>query len=341
LHGWAFANQPTTASYTPSQSHNSLGGSVTVKRTSRGIYEAQFKKLGYSGTPLQVGNPQIVAVGTDPVHCKATTAMSDGAATDPSILLGVACHDAAGALADSKFVVMYASVDSTPAGEGAYGWFGPSCTPGGILNWNSTGSYINCTRTATGAYTIAAGQLGLTGVGANIQITAQGSSSSSDRCRVSSWGPDGSEFKMYVRCHEDSGAAVAADEGFYFNYSRAHATSLNGTGAYAYANNATSSSYTPGATFSNTSGVLAGKFQGTGRYWMSFPNLGIGNSRVPFVVAVGSTNAGGNYCKVEQWFSGTKPNGSNYLEVQTRCFDGNHQPVNTVYMVHVPSHTII
>jgi len=312
-------------------------GPVTAKRTSRGIYEVRFKGIGIPNTIFHLGNTQIVAVGTDPVRCKSTYTVSDGAATDPSMLLGVACHDAAGALADSKFVAMYASVDSTPGGEGAYGWFGADCSSGEIPNYNSMGSYITCTRDGTGTYTVRAGALGPNAASGNVQVTAQGSSSSADRCRVGSFGRDGSELKFVVRCHSAGGSN--ADEAFFFNYSRGHATSPFGYGAYAFASNESSTEYVPSALWTSTPmGTLAGKFSTVGRYWMQFPLPGHPMFRVPFVVAaIPQSASSSKYCKVEQWL--TLPD-IGMVEVQTRCFDGNHQPANATYLLHMPNHVM-
>jgi hypothetical protein len=318
-HGWAFADRSTDASYSPAQKFNSSGGSVTATRSAAGTYTLTFNGLTF------IGNPQVAAVGTNSVRCK--NAAIGGSLSQA--VISVRCFNSSGVLTDSKYTVVYVANDGSPGGPGGYGWFGSDCSIPEIpqFNWNSTGSYITCTRTGIGQYEVRLGSLGLSSHRGNLMITAQGGSA--NHCSGSDWRVDGSEMLIEVLCHTNGGSL--SNTSFWFNYARQHAHSPAGGGAYATADDITDNLYTPIASESFTIGstITAGKFSSDGRYFMRFPNFASG-SRVPYVFG-----AIGHFCKLESW--SVLPDNST-LEVRTRCFDpfDAYDAVNTVYAAHLP-----
>ncbi len=110
--GYLWANQPTTASYTPSAdyNYNNTGGTNTVTRQSAGVYTATFPGLRAGG------NPQVTAYAFSG-GASARCTISDwtaGKATTTQI--GVRCFDGHGLPADEYFSLAYNR--STLEGEG-------------------------------------------------------------------------------------------------------------------------------------------------------------------------------------------------------------------------------
>jgi hypothetical protein len=96
--GYAWANQPTAASYSPMglYAFNSGGKAPTVKRARPGSYAVTFPGLG--GGKRAGANVQVTAYGTSGA-CKVRNWNAGGS----DLLLNVDCHDAAGRPADTRF----------------------------------------------------------------------------------------------------------------------------------------------------------------------------------------------------------------------------------------------
>jgi hypothetical protein len=103
-HGYAWADQEAVASYTPSPSYsyNSDGNTNTATRSSAGVYQVQLPGLGTGGFFTARGHVQVTAYGSGPTRCKV---QSWGSTVNANV--NVLCFDAAGAPADSRFVVDY------------------------------------------------------------------------------------------------------------------------------------------------------------------------------------------------------------------------------------------
>ena len=100
--GYAWANNPSSSSYTPSTlySFNSSGGGTTITRSATGVYQVTFTGLGSNGT--EGGHVQVTSYGSGNSHCKVRSWDSTGA----DFVVNVRCFDGgAGAAADSQYDV--------------------------------------------------------------------------------------------------------------------------------------------------------------------------------------------------------------------------------------------
>jgi hypothetical protein len=103
--GYVWADQPSTASYTPNTTYqyNSSGSSVnnTVTRSSAGVYTVHMPNL--AGVE---GNVHVSAYGPGTAECKVASWTSSGTAR----LVAVRCFTTGGALVDSRFTATYTAI---------------------------------------------------------------------------------------------------------------------------------------------------------------------------------------------------------------------------------------
>lgn len=101
---YAWANSPTSASYTPSTfySSNPGGGGITITRSGTGVYTVLFS--GFSGLILDGGNVQVTAYGT---FGTANTQCKVGGWGSQSV--NVLCFKANGTPDDSYYTVLLGS----------------------------------------------------------------------------------------------------------------------------------------------------------------------------------------------------------------------------------------
>ena len=99
--GYAWANDPAAAQYTPSPTytHNSTGGPVETRRFGPGRYTVRFAGLGGNGTAG--GHVQVTTYGAGSETCKVVSWSSTG----PDFTANVQCHDVAGTPADARYMV--------------------------------------------------------------------------------------------------------------------------------------------------------------------------------------------------------------------------------------------
>jgi M6 family metalloprotease-like protein len=100
--GFAWADQPTTASYTPSPmyAYSSAGGAITVTRTGTGTYLVKFVGLGGGGTAG--GHVQVTPYGSGSETAKVVSWNSIGA----DFIVSVKCFNSAGTPVDSRYDVL-------------------------------------------------------------------------------------------------------------------------------------------------------------------------------------------------------------------------------------------
>ncbi len=100
--GYAWANDPASASYTPSTTYSfsSSGGAVTATRSGTGVYAITFAGLGGNG--VAGGNVQVTSYGAGSEHCKVASWGSSSA----NFAVNIRCFNAAGAAVDSRYSVM-------------------------------------------------------------------------------------------------------------------------------------------------------------------------------------------------------------------------------------------
>lgn len=102
MRGYAFANQPTAASYTaPSTGSHNPAGTTTISRGGTGTYQVVFNSLG-SRLAGQGGNVQVNSVASGGAHCKLNGQWS----VSTNITVNVQCYSASGGPVDAKFSVL-------------------------------------------------------------------------------------------------------------------------------------------------------------------------------------------------------------------------------------------
>ena len=289
---WAVADQPTTASYTPSVRYNSTGGTVTVTHSSTGKYAVTL-------TGFDKGDHddmQVTALGTTG-YCNSA-GWSSGKSPD----LGVDCYAPGGILTDMPFTILYQkrSGSTGSAAKGvAFLWAneptGASYTPEKAYQYNSTGGTNTVTRSAMGTYT--AHLPGLTKSGGHVQVTAYGSASG--RCVVKSWKASGSGTNVQIACVDATGNP--ADEDYDLAYSIGMTmgqVDTNTPGLYVLAGKSTARQYTVSApdAFNGFGGPTKIKISrtDTGEYSVTLPS-GTHKSLVAFVTGYDSGN---EFCNV-------------------------------------------
>jgi hypothetical protein len=195
---FAYAGQPTTASYAPpaAQSWNP-GGSINVTRSAVGSYRVTFTDLATLIT-TNLGHVQVSAVGTSSAHCKVRNWTGT-----PNLAVGVLCFSSAGVAIDSKFNVLFL----LPAPRLAYVWanlaIAGTYSPDLAYRFNPSGGPVAITRTAPGSYTVLwAGADPQIIDGGDVQVTAYGAGNV--QCKVTNWSGD----NVVIRCFGPTGAPM-------------------------------------------------------------------------------------------------------------------------------------
>ncbi|MCH7975235.1 MAG: T9SS type A sorting domain-containing protein [Bacteroidetes bacterium] len=116
--GYAWANEPASASYSPNAfyAYNSKGGGITATRSSAGDYRMTFSDL--VGTAGAGGHVQVSSDSGSAVYCSTVGWGSDS----PDFVVDVFCFDETGALVDSWYNILVvwperAPVANEPAAE--------------------------------------------------------------------------------------------------------------------------------------------------------------------------------------------------------------------------------
>jgi hypothetical protein len=188
---------------------------------------------------------------------------------------------------------------------------------GGI---SGTGVTNTITQTGTGTYRVDFPGIG-NEIGGNVQVTAYGGGS--ERCKVSSWGSSGTTLQVFVNCFNSAGAPV--NTLFTASYVRRPVTAFccGAAGAYLWANQPSTASYTPSTTYQwNSTGVNNTITRtGVGRYTANLPGM----SFVSGTVEVTAYGAGSNHCKVVSWFTSS---------VDVACFTAAGAPADSLFTLN-------
>src|SRR5262249_51817494 len=155
-YAYVWANNATSASYTPSPDHqfNSTGGTNTITRTATGAYSVRLPGLGkFAGTA------KVSAFGTTGNTCKLSSWGPDVNKVDQIVY--VLCYDTSGNPVDMQFTMTYATkmgIFATGSNPNGYVYANKSTssfyTPNKTYQHNSTGATNTITRTGTGRYTV-------------------------------------------------------------------------------------------------------------------------------------------------------------------------------------------
>jgi hypothetical protein len=274
----------------------------TICHVGVGSYVVHFPGLQSSG-----GNVQVTAYGSNLANCKVAYWVS----TSTEEQVGVVCYSLAGVSQDNLFVASFASGRDGSAGLFDFVWAdqptASSYIPSTVYsedNNYSLGQSVTITRSGTGSYTVSFPVFSGPVAAGSVKVTAYGSGSGV--CKVGSWGPSGGNELVGVQCYSASGAP--SDE--YF--SMVFASGMNVLGdntlaeAYAWADQPSSSSYTPSLQYQRDTvgskiGTITISRAGVGTYdvAMPFQNIGLDGGHVQ-VTAYGS---GTNRCQIRNWSS--------------------------------------
>jgi hypothetical protein len=322
---FVWAHDPTAASYTPSATYQFNSTQPwqavnTISRTGTGSYTVFLPNLGSpSGTVL------VNAYGFTANSCKVASWGPSGT----SQAVNVRCFNPAGQLADTQYTLSYNNWIGGGSDIG-YVWANEptsaSYLPSPTYQANSSGATNRITRSDTGTYQVFLPNLGQSA--GHVQVTAYGYGS--ERCKVTGWGPSGTDQFVGVRCFTTTGAL--ADTFFTLTYVRD--TNILGNNpvcctpdgyptAYVWAHDPTSASYVPSSLyqfsdFGARDKVTAGRL-GTGYY-------AVHDSYVTFSegdVQVTAYGYGSEYCHVAYW----NPTDG----IRVLCYDAAGNPVDTLY----------
>jgi len=306
---FTWANQPTTASYTPSANSSfNPSGTIAVSRTRAGTYTVVFNGLnGNAG-----GTVQISATGSN-----ATCYSGEWGGNNFTEIVN--CAGPTGNPVDSQFVIAVIPPTVSPTGL-AYSQndddTASSYTPSPAGTYNPTGSAVNIARASAGQYLVTFASLDAVQLaGGTVRVTSFGSAA---LCQPGVWGPSGGgSFAVSVFCFDNSGNPVDS----YYTI-----LVLPPMG-YAYAlidgipRDLQASSVNPGGQ------PLTSVHNGTGSYTVNFPNSGIGFGWLAQAIAYG-TNA--SICKVSGWSGGG---------IDVLCFNSAGTAVDAPFTVLAVSST--
>lgn len=321
---YAYANRPTSRSYTPESdySYNSTGASNHITRSALGEYTVQFTGLG--AYALQ-GTVDVTAEGLQPAECEVVSWGPDS--TGANLLVNVDCFEVTGPRLNAYYEVAFTSGGST-SGTTDYVWANQpgaaSYTPALAYQFNSSGGTNTITKIGTGEYQVT--MPGPVVVDGSVKVTAYGTVA--DSCQVAGWFDESSGQDVDVDCFSKVGAPV--NDKFTMTFTASN--DLMGDGGpsgYLWANEPTASSYTPDLSYQYDSGggeATVDNLGETGEWENIWPNDGQGDSGDQQATAYGATDA---HCIVDGPAGGTGPGSQQTGDVF--CFDTSGNPLNTYY----------
>jgi hypothetical protein len=317
---YAWANSPTTASYTPhaAYAYNSTGGAIQIDRQSAGIYNVTFAGLRGWGPGLSSA-VAVTAYGSTSISCSSLTYSSSPTTT--AVLVG--CFDAAtGAMADSRFTIMVVGNQSvpTPSAFVMSGGPAPVPPPNPAWSWTSGNQPITVTHLAdVGEYDVLLGT-GNTPRSAKLVTAGSGGGSRCNNLTGISGG-------LRVRCYDWTGAAT--NQGF--SVVQIAGGRPGKRVGFAVANLPTTASYTPAtnSSFNSSGGAITATRSAVGRYAMNFAGLQKLGSATEHVQVAAISNLLAT-CNVVHW-----GNSADGLLASIECRNGSGQLVDTRYDVLV------
>jgi serine protease len=216
---FAWANNPTAASYTPSSTYqyNNRGGPATITRTGTGAYTVSFPDdIG----PAAAGGVKVTAYGSSDGVCKVVGWGPIGSAEQ----VFVQCYTSAGAASDEFFSVVYVNGQNILGNNlmaDAYAWANQpsaaSYTPALSYQRSTTiasSGTITISRAAAGSYDVFLPYQDEGLDGGHVAVTAYGSGT--NRCQVGFWFGSGGGRTTRIYCFTNAG--VLADSLFAVQY---------------------------------------------------------------------------------------------------------------------------
>jgi hypothetical protein len=192
---------------------------------------------------------------------------------------------------------------------GAAGYYAPPSA----YRYNTTHGTNEVVRNGVGSYQVRLPGLGV--AAGNVQVSAYGSN---DRCKVSSWNPNGADEFIAVRCY--SPADVAADSRFTASFTSVVGAPAARQLAYAWVDHPEALTSTPAAAYQYDSagGTLTVDRFAAGEYTVRVPGIIDPSSSDVQVTAYG---AGAGYCKSLGWGRNAK-----HMDVAIACYAGDGSP---------------
>lgn len=317
---YAWANNPTAASYTPQAPYafNSTGGAIHITRQTTGVYDVAFARLPGWGNNGLSSAVSATAYGSSTIACSVVSYAS----SPNTAVATIGCFDViAQRSADSRFTVLVVGNQSVPT-PSAFAFSGgsppvPPMNP--AWSWTSSNSAQSVTHNpAVGDYNVLLGT-GNTPKSAKL-VTASGGGA---RCNDA----QGISGGLRVRCYDTS--AAPSDQRFWV------VQVAGGVGnrrvGFALANLATIASYTPNAStsFNSSGGAITATRPSVGHYAINFAGLQklAGHTENVQVTAVGPSLT---TCNVVSW-----NNSSDGLTVRVECRNGAGGFRDSLYTVLV------
>ncbi len=303
--GWAWANSPSSSSYTPSLFHqyNSSGAVNTITSSAVGVYRVLFPGLARTG-----GVAHVTAQGTwdEPAHCSVV----GWSAVSGDEVVDVECRALGStSLVDNGFLVSFTNAKAgTFSAAVAYAWADQPSTasyaPSRAYQFNSNGGQITIKRSAAGIYDVRIPKMGQ--AGGSVKVSTYGQTT--NRCLVLRWAPKELALVAKVRCVTPGGHGADTQFAISFLVSQnLFAHDLLRDGYVQVDKNGT----IPNAaySFNITGGVNSVTRVDVGEYRVTLPGLATStNGGTVQVSAYGKTS---NSCRVDTW----GPSGSDVVVV--------------------------
>lgn len=289
--GYAWADQPTSASYAPNPTYafNRTGGAIEITKPAgtTGRYLVRF--TGLSTLLGSKSTVRVTAYFTSDGYCEPVGARL---AND---VVEVRCFgSSSGAPLDTYFTVLVTRIYADLAFAYAHQPTGNNYNPMGNASWNPGGA-TKVYRTGVGTYQVLFKGLGalLQGTGGHAQVGAVGTAQL--HCKTVRWS-SAPDILVEVNCFTAAGAPADSKFTVLFLTPTDHLT-------YAFADQPTAtSSYTPSPFYSSnpTGGAISVTRPSLGRYTVSWtgvdPTIFDGGD-----VQVTAYGTGNVQCKVEGW----------------------------------------
>ena len=314
---YAWANDPSSASYTPSSlySYNPTGGDITITRSDVGFYNVVFS--GYDAVGADGGNVQVSTYGGTNNTCKVSSWAAGSA--------NVKCYDTSGDPVDEEYTILFAKPEAGTRNI-SYAWASdPTNTDkypaSSFYAFSGTDSTISVLRNSVGNYTVTFDGFGATGFNSG-NVIVSSYFQDAERCNVGSWSGD----NVVVRCWDVNGAP--ADSYFNIMYWRPEKPivpeELNGVN-YAWGSSPSTDSYTPDLRYMLNQSGMNGTITRTaaGDYRIHFDELASGGVNLG-TVQLTSYASPGIDCQINNWSDN---------QVNIDCVDQAGTKVDSYYSV--------
>ena len=339
---YAFAwvrNPPTSTIPSINYQRTPSGELITATRLSTG-----FVELLLPAHLDEFGNVQVCAAPFSGNLNFYSVVDGYARASNGKVLMWVMTRNAAGQPTDGDFSMVY-RVGGSPTARTAYVWADrassaswtlPTWTPEPQFSFNGNRGAITIRRISVGRYDVTLP--GLATVGAtrgHVQVSGYRNDT---RAQVSTWfsqGSTGSDMVVEVRTFAANG--TPSDREFLLSYTETAAAQPPhlGSGAFLFANNSLSPSYTPDPLLSDSNGAngpaapITITRLGLGRYDVLLP-AHIDVLGVPIVGLLGTTPG---VARVRDWVAA--PGGATKVSVE--CTDINGNLSNSVFLLQFTS----